>query len=70
MASRCPAKDVAVSVDETRQDGFPGRVNHLVSRTLGYTAAKAAVQGLTRSLARDLGPYGIRVNAIVDGGWT
>jgi len=32
-----------------------------------YTTSKAAVQGLTRSLARDLGPYGIRVNTIVPG---
>ncbi len=32
-----------------------------------YTTAKAAIQGLTRSLARDLGPYGIRVNTLVPG---
>ncbi len=32
-----------------------------------YTTAKAAVQGLTRSLARDLGPFGIRVNTLVPG---
>jgi NAD(P)-dependent dehydrogenase (short-subunit alcohol dehydrogenase family) len=32
-----------------------------------YTTSKAAVQGLTRSLARDLGPCGIRVNTIVPG---
>lgn len=32
-----------------------------------YTTAKAAVQGLTRSLARDLGPHGIRVNTIAPG---
>jgi NAD(P)-dependent dehydrogenase (short-subunit alcohol dehydrogenase family) len=33
----------------------------------GYTAAKAAVNGLTRGLARDLGPDGIRVNTVVPG---
>ena len=29
-----------------------------------YTAAKSAVLGLTRGLARDLGPFNIRVNSI------
>ncbi|HZF76905.1 MAG TPA: SDR family oxidoreductase [Acetobacteraceae bacterium] len=32
-----------------------------------YTAAKSAVRGLTRGLARDLGPYGVRSNEIVPG---
>ena len=32
-----------------------------------YTTAKSAVQGLTRSLARDLGPFNIRVNCVVPG---
>ncbi|WP_431860674.1 SDR family NAD(P)-dependent oxidoreductase [Azospirillum sp.] len=34
---------------------------------VAYSAAKAAVQGLTRSLARDLGPFGIRVNCLMPG---
>lgn len=32
-----------------------------------YTSAKAAVEGLTRSFARDLGPDSIRVNCIIPG---
>jgi NAD(P)-dependent dehydrogenase (short-subunit alcohol dehydrogenase family) len=39
--------------------GRPGMV--------GYTTAKAAINGLTRTLARELGPKGIRVNCLVPG---
>lgn len=39
--------------------GRPGMV--------GYSTAKAAINGLTRTLARELGPAGIRVNCIVPG---
>ena len=34
---------------------------------LGYTTAKAANNGMTRSLARELGEHKIRVNCIVPG---
>jgi NAD(P)-dependent dehydrogenase (short-subunit alcohol dehydrogenase family) len=33
----------------------------------GYTTAKAAIHGLTRTLSRELGPGGIRVNCITPG---
>ncbi len=33
----------------------------------GYTTAKAGILGLTRTLARELGPRNIRVNALVPG---
>lgn len=39
--------------------GRPGMV--------GYTTAKAAINGLTKTLARELGPRGIRVNCLVPG---
>ncbi|MGH7069131.1 MAG: SDR family NAD(P)-dependent oxidoreductase [Acetobacteraceae bacterium] len=34
---------------------------------VGYTTAKAAINGLTRTLAREFGAMGIRVNCIVPG---
>jgi NAD(P)-dependent dehydrogenase (short-subunit alcohol dehydrogenase family) len=34
---------------------------------VGYTTAKAAINGMTRTLARELGTSGIRVNCIVPG---
>ena len=33
----------------------------------GYTTAKSAIMGLTRTIARDLGIYNIRVNCVVPG---
>lgn len=39
--------------------GFPGNP--------GYVAAKAGLAGLTRALAIDLGPQGIRVNSVAPG---
>ena len=35
--------------------------------TVAYSAAKAAIVGMTLPLARDLAPYGIRVNTIAPG---
>jgi len=39
----------------------------LVGNLAAYTASKAAAHGMSRSLARDLGPHGIRVNTLVPG---
>jgi len=39
-----------------KEDGFPG-----------YAMAKAAVEGITRTMARTLGPGGVRVNTVLPG---
>ena len=39
----------------------------MVGNLAAYTASKAAAHGMSRSMARDLGPHGIRVNTLVPG---
>jgi NAD(P)-dependent dehydrogenase (short-subunit alcohol dehydrogenase family) len=39
----------------------------LLGNLPAYTASKAAMHGMSRSLARDFGPHGIRVNTLVPG---
>lgn len=53
-----PASIVFVGSNLARR-GQPGRS--------AYSAAKAGIEGATRSLARELGPQGIRVNTIAPG---
>lgn len=43
----------------TMVDGLPNRLH--------YVTAKGAILAMTRALARELGPYGIRVNTIATG---
>jgi NAD(P)-dependent dehydrogenase (short-subunit alcohol dehydrogenase family) len=38
-----------------------------IPKVIGYTASKAAVEGMTRALAVELSPRGIRVNCIAPG---
>jgi NAD(P)-dependent dehydrogenase (short-subunit alcohol dehydrogenase family) len=65
----------AQAVHEDMAEGGGGSIINLGSTSwmwgLGgmpvYTAAKAAIAGLTRSLARDFGSAGIRVNSVVPG---
>jgi NAD(P)-dependent dehydrogenase (short-subunit alcohol dehydrogenase family) len=38
-----------------------------IPQVISYTAAKTAVEGMTRAMAVDLGPLGIRVNCVAPG---
>lgn len=57
------------------REGRPGKIIHIASmlsfqggiRVSSYTAAKHGVMGLTRSMANELAPHRINVNAIAPG---
>jgi gluconate 5-dehydrogenase len=63
----------ASMVAEQVEDGAIVNVSSVVGGILGhrgdvgYAAAKAGLEGLTRAMAADLGEYGIRVNAVAPG---
>jgi NAD(P)-dependent dehydrogenase (short-subunit alcohol dehydrogenase family) len=55
-----------VNVSSTLKDGMIGPPGTVGAR-IPYVTAKSAIVGLTKQLAKDLGPYGITVNAIAPG---
>ncbi len=58
-ASAPPDRSITVISSVVAENGSPG--------LSVYAATKAALEGFARSLARELGPRGIRVNAIAPG---
>ncbi|GAA1011782.1 short-chain dehydrogenase [Acrocarpospora pleiomorpha] len=58
LAAGTPGAIVNVSSHQARQ-AVPG--------SLPYVTAKAAIEGMTRALAVEYGPHGIRVNAVAPG---
>ncbi|KAB0265720.1 SDR family NAD(P)-dependent oxidoreductase [Microvirga brassicacearum] len=70
-----PMMFVSQAVAPTMRERGSGSIINLGSTSwmqgapglIGYTTAKSAVTGFTRSLARELGPQGIRVNCVTPG---
>lgn len=58
MKARGRGAIINFSSSSTRT-GLPGRT--------AYVAAKGALEAMTRNLARELGPFGVRINAILPG---
>lgn len=73
VAAYALSRLVAARLVETGRPGAIVNISSIAGGTLGnrddagYQAAKAGLEGLTRALAADLGPHGVRVNAVAPG---
>ncbi|MEP9382804.1 SDR family oxidoreductase [Nocardioides sp. KR10-350] len=66
------SREVAASMVERQVAGRIVNVSSVIGRLgrrddAAYASAKAGLDGLTRALSADLGPYGITVNAVAPG---
>ena len=74
-SSSCAAGGCSIAVEDFLAAGEGGAIvnvsSHQAQRAvrgaLPYATAKAAIEGLTRALAVDYGPFGIRTNAVALG---
>ncbi|MDE0522626.1 MAG: SDR family oxidoreductase [Boseongicola sp.] len=62
FASCCASQDNLAIINISSIEAFSGNPDHAA-----YMTSKAGINGLTTSLAIDLGPRGVRVNAIAPG---